>query len=239
MRKHLKRLAAPRVLKIERKTIKWTMKPSPGPHPADKSIPLGLLLRDYLSLCDTRSEAKKIIGSGKVLVDGAVRKDIKFPCGFMDVISIPDMKKDYRLLFDRRGKLTLVPISKKEQGWKLCRIENKTIVKGGRTQLNLHDGRNMLVEKEVYKTGDAVKFSFSERKIMDVYSFDKGNIAFIVGGTHIGKVATIKDVQVTRSSRPNIVVLKDKNTEFSTIKDYVFPIGKDSPVVALPEVRMK
>ena len=239
MRKHLKRLAAPRVLKIERKTIKWTMKPSPGPHPADKSIPLGLLLRDYLSLCDTRSEAKKIIGSGKVLVDGAVRKDIKFPCGFMDVISIPDMKKDYRLLFDQRGKLTLVPISKKEQGWKLCRVENKTIVKGGRTQLNLHDGRNMLVEKEVYKTGDVVKFSFSDGKITDVYSFDKGNIAFIVGGAHIGKVATIKDVQVTRSSRPNIVVLKDKNTEFSTIKDYVFPIGKDSPVVALPEVRMK
>ncbi|HEC82124.1 MAG TPA: 30S ribosomal protein S4e [Thermoplasmatales archaeon] len=239
MHKHLKRLAAPKALRLERKTAKWTMKPSPGPHPADKSIPLGLILRDYLGMCDTRSEAKKIIGKGKVLVDSVARKDIKFPCGFMDVISIPDMKKDYRLLFDQRGKLTLVPISKKEQGWKLCRIENKTILKSGRTQLNLHDGRNILVDKDSYKTGDVVKLSFSDGKITDVYPFDKGTVAFVTGGTHIGKIATINSVQITRSSKPNIVLLKSKDSEFSTIKDYVFPVGKDSPVITLPEVKMK
>ena len=44
--------------------------------------------------------------------------------------SIPKHKKDYRILFDQNGRLTLVPISTKDADWKLCRIENKTIVKG-------------------------------------------------------------------------------------------------------------
>ncbi|HEC94780.1 MAG TPA: 30S ribosomal protein S4e [Thermoplasmatales archaeon] len=239
MRKHLKRLAAPRSMSLERKVAKWTMKPSPGPHPADKSVPLGIVVRDYLSLCDTRSEAKKIIGSGKILVDGVARKDIKFPCGLMDVISIPELKKDFRVLFDQRGKITLVPISKKEQSWKLCRIENKTILRGRKTQLNLHDGRNLIVDKDSYKTGDVLKISFSDKKLLGVYPFDKGTIALIVGGAHTGQVATIDEIAVTRSSKPNIVSLKSKNVQFSTIDDYVFPIGKDSPAITLPEVKMK
>src|SRR4030042_268158 len=127
MSKHLKRLNAPRTLKLHRKERKWTIRAMPGPHKLDKSIPLGLAVRDYLNLCDTYKEAKRIISNGEILVDGVKRKDIKFPCGLMDVISIPKLKKDYRLLYDRRGKLTLTEISSENAEWKLCRIENKTI----------------------------------------------------------------------------------------------------------------
>ena len=135
MSKHLKRLNAPRTLKIHRKERVWTLRPAPGPHALEKSIALGLVVRDYLGLVDTQREGKRIISSGEVLVDGVVRKDNKFPCGLMDVVSIPKMKKDYRILFDRRGKLTLVPTSSKDATWKLCRIENKTILKGNQIQL--------------------------------------------------------------------------------------------------------
>ena len=149
MSKHLKRLAAPRAVRLHRKEKTWTIKSSPGPHPLEKSIPLGLIIRDYLGLCDTYREAKKAISSGDVLVDSVKRKNHKFPCGFMDVISIPKLKKNYRVLFDRKGKLTLVPISVKDAEWKLYRIENKTIIKGNKIQLNFHDGRNKLVKKDV------------------------------------------------------------------------------------------
>jgi len=52
---------------------------------------------------------------------------------------------------------------KSDAEWKLCRIQNKTIVKGKKVQLNLHDGKNKLVEKDEYKTGDVLKNFFSKK----------------------------------------------------------------------------
>lgn len=238
MSKHLKRLAAPRAVRLHRKEKTWTIKPSSGPHPLEKSISLGLIIRDYLGLCDTYREVKRIIASGDILVDGAKRKNHKFPCGLMDIISIPKLKKDYRILFDKNGKLTLVPISGKDAEWKLCRIENKTIVKGKQIQLNLHDGRNILIKKDEYKTGDVLKISFKDNKISDVFKYEKGTISVIIGGSHIGEMANIQDIQVVPSATPNLAKMKG-DTEFSTLTHYIFPIGKTKPIVSLPEVKMQ
>jgi small subunit ribosomal protein S4e len=236
--KHLKRLAAPKVVKLHRKEKIWTVKSSPGPHPLDRSIPLGLVVRDYLSLCDTYKEVKRIIASGDILVDAVQRKDHKFPCGLMDVISIPKLKKNFRVLFDQNGKLTLVPISVKDAEWKLHRIENKTIVKGNKIQLNLHDGKNKLVKKDEYKKGDVLKITFKDNKIADVFKFDKGNVSMIIGGGHIGQIADIQDVQTVPSLKPNIAKMKG-DKEFSTITDYIFTIGKAKPIITLPEVKLQ
>jgi small subunit ribosomal protein S4e len=195
-------------------------------------------VRDYLKLCDTYKEARKIISNGDVLVDGVKRKNLKFPCGLMDVVSIPKTRQNIRILFDRNGKLALVPISESDALWKLCRIENKTIVRGKKVQLNLHDGRNILVEKDDYRTGDVLRFSFKERKIDEVFKFDKGTVSMIVGGTHVGEIASIEEIQVVQSSKPNLAKMKGEK-EFSTIADYIFPIGKTKPVVSIPEVKVQ
>ncbi len=238
MSKHLKRLNAPRTLQLHRKEETWTVKSSPGPHPLEKSIPLSLIIRDYLNLADTLKETKRIIANGEILVDGIKRKSHKFPCGLMDVISIPKIKKDYRVLFNRRGKLTILPISSKDATWKLCRIENKTIVKGKQIQLNLHDGNNKIVKKDEYKTGDVLKLSFKDQKIDDTFKFEKGTISMIIGGSHIGEVANIDDIEIIYSSIPNLIKMKGK-TDFSTHQKYVFPIGKAKPIIELPEVKMQ
>jgi len=238
MSKHLKRLNAPRTLQIHRKEKKWTVRASPGPHPLDQSIPLGLVVRDYLDRADHLRETKNIITNGEILVDGIIRKNHKFPCGLMDVISIPNIKKDYRILFNRRGKLTLVPISTNDATWKLCRIQNKTTIKGNQVQLNLHDGRNKIVKKDEFKTGDVLKLSFKDQKIDDTFKFEKGTVSIVIGGSHIGEVANIEDIEVIASSTPNLAKMKGKSS-FSTLKDYVFPIGKDKPIIELPEVKIQ
>jgi len=238
MSKHLKRLNAPKSLRLHRKEGKWTVKPSPGPHPIQGAIPLGLAVRDYLSLCDTLREAKRAIANGEILVDMVKRKDYKFPCGFMDIISIPKMKKHYRILFDQSGKLTFVPISSKETEWKLCRIEGKTIVKGKQTQLNLHDGKNKFVKKDEYKVGDVLRLSLKDKKINEVYPLVKGSISMIIGGSHIGQMADVQDLEIIPSSKSNIAKMKGTN-EFSTHREYVFPIGKTKPAISLPEVKIQ
>lgn len=230
--KHLKRLKAPRTWSIERKVATWTVRPSPGPHAISKSIPLLLVIRDYLDFADSGREAKKIISAREISVDGIPRQDYKFPCGLMDVISIPKMEKHYRILFNNKGILKLVEIDEERAQWKLCRIENKKNVKGNKVQLNLHDGKNILSENTSHKTGDVLQINIPSQEIKEVISFEKDTLALIIGGRHVGEVAKIAEITTTKSPMPNVIQLQD----FSTIKRYVFPIGKEQPVVQLPGV---
>ena len=70
MKKHIKRMAAPKSWAIPRKTSHWVTKPSPGPHRAERSMPLLSVVRDMLGLCDNSREARLIIGSRGITVDG-------------------------------------------------------------------------------------------------------------------------------------------------------------------------
>ncbi len=238
MSKHMKRLNAPKTLKIHRKERVWTIRTSPGPHALKESIPLGLIVRDYLKLTDTLKETKNVLSNREVSVDGKIVKNHKYSCGLMDVVSINNLKKDYRILFDRRGKLILIPIKADNAKWKLCRIENKKIVKEKQTQLNLHDGQNKIVKKDEYKTGDVLKINFENKKIDDVYKFEKGAVSMIIGGRHIGEIANIDEIQTTVSSKSNLTKMKGY-TEFTTLQKHVFPIGKNKPSIEIPEVKIQ
>ena len=59
-----------------------------------------ITIRDLLGFADTGKEARSIIASGKVMVDGKVVKNYKYPLGFMDVLSFKGMDKNYRILLD-------------------------------------------------------------------------------------------------------------------------------------------
>ena len=233
MSKHLKRLASPRVWSIQKKKHIWAVKQSPGPHSLESSAPLLFAVRDMLGYCDTAREGRRIIGARNILIDGRTVTNYKFPVGFMDVLSIPKAREHFRALLDTKGKIRLIKISKDRAKWKLVRIENITTTKGNRTQLNLHDGRNILVDKGRYKTGDVLKIELPSQKILDSYSLEGKNVAMIIGGRHSGQIATIENYKVTRSVKPNIVEFKEG---FSTVKDHVFVVGKRAPEITVPEV---
>ncbi len=226
-----KRLTAPRAWGIPRKGVKWVASPSPGPHPLDRCMPLLIVLRDMLQYCDNAREAKAIIRSKKVLVDNRAVKDPGFPVGFMDTLSLPILKEHYRLLLDARGRFRLVPIKQEEALWKLVRIEDKTVVKGGRIQLNLSDGRNLFAD-DGHSTRDTLKISLPEQEVMDAYPFKKGSVALLIGGKHVGQLGHVDEMVIERGTRPNVVNFEEG---FSTILDYAFVVGKQKPVIALPE----
>mgnify|MGYP000162012605 FL=1 len=244
--RHLTRHAAPWFWKILRKEYHWTVKPSPGPHPIDRCIPLGIVIRDYLKYAKTMREARMILGEGKVKVDGKVRRDYKFPIGLMDVIEIVPTEEYFRVMPHPVKFLDLLPISKEEAGFKLCRIENKTTVKGGHIQLNLHDGRNHLIrvsnprnpEEDVYKTYDTIKISIPRQELLGHFKFEKGKYAIIIGGNNVGRVGRIKEViQVFKKSRAIVSLETDNGEELRTIMDYVFLIGDEKPEISVFEVK--
>jgi small subunit ribosomal protein S4e len=136
------------------------------------------------------------------------------------------------MMIDRNGKFRLVKVPEGRQGWKLCRIEGKTTVPGGKTQLNLHDGRNLLVAKDSYTAGDVLKLEVPSQKILETYKIAKGNTAVIIGGSNVGDLAVIEEYLVKRTTGPNMVKFKDGKL---TVKSNVFVVGTKGPEVELPE----
>jgi len=244
-RRHLKRKPAPEFWPIHRKEAVWTVKPNAGPHPISRCIPLTLVLRDVLSVAKTRSEAKTIIHEEKIMVDGKVQREELFPTGLMDVVSIPDIEKWYRVLPYEKG-LLFHPISKDEATFKLCRIENKKVISGGNVQLNLHDGRNVLVkvkdpnkpEEDVFGTLDTLKINLLNQEILGHMKLAEGAPALIVGGKNAGKYGKIVAIeQRPRQKRKNslVTVEDERGNRFQTTVDYVFVIGDKKPHISLPE----
>jgi len=241
---HLKREASPAFWPIHRKKFTWAVKPRPGPHPINRCIPLVLIVREILGLAETRKEARKIISQGKIKVDGKIRRDDRFPAGLMDVISIPEIKANYRILPSKKG-LSLYPIDEKEASFKLCRIENKTTVNGGHIQLNLHDGRNLLIrvedprsaEEDKFRTLDTLMISIPDQEIIEHLTLKKGMSAILIDGKNIGKHGIISSIEehAGKKRRTLLVNIEDEEGKtYQSILDYVFVIGDETSRISLP-----
>lgn len=228
---HLKRYSAPETWKIERKTRLYTIKPAPGAHAKELCLPLAIILRDYLKYARNLKEVKKIIKKGSIIVNGKPRKDYHFGAGILDILSIKDTDEHYVILLDKKGKLVLKEIDKKEADKKLCKIVNKTMLKNAKLQLNLHDGGNLIVdEKDKYKTKDSIIYNFNKKTIEGHLKYEPGALVFLIGGANVGEIAKIKDIIIMRSSLPNLVELEAHEKVFRTTEDKVIVIGKEKPV---------
>jgi small subunit ribosomal protein S4e len=241
---HLKRNPAPSFWPIHRKEFVWTIKPKPGSHTLQSSLPLTLIVKEMLNFAKTRREAKVIISQKKVLIDGKPR-NATYPVGLMDIVTIPEAKVAYRVLAHRKG-LVLQPIKDDEVNFKLCRIENKTVVPNGQLQLNLHDGTNKIVKitdpkspvEDEYQTLSVIKLSIPEREILDKIELKKGTIALITGGKNIGvygKIIEIEEVK-KKKRRTLLATIEDKEGKrYQTIQNFIFPLGVGEETISLPE----
>ena len=231
---HVKRLAAPIKYPLLRKETKYTVKIHGGPHNLTNSVPLLLVLRDILKYAKNQKEVKAVLNENSVYIDGKIRKDIRLPIGLMDVVSIRKTGENFRILFGQNGKVKLVKINDHESKVKLCKILNKTIIKKGKIQLNLHDGRNIIVDKGHYKTGDSVLISVPEQEIKKHVAIEKGVKVYIMDGTHIGELAVLHDFKPQGGSQPDRVILTTEGGEtFETLEEYIFVLGKEKPEIAI------
>ncbi len=240
--KGLKRKPAPRFWPIHRKEFVWVIKPSPGAHRIENCLPLAVALRDVLRYAKTRKEAKTIVSSGKIQVNGKLVREDDLPIGLMDVISIEDISKHFCVLPSNKG-LLLALIDKKQAEFKLCRIEDKTVVSKDRVQLNLHDGSNISVKNaeteksEIsYETLDTLKVSIPERQILEYVKMEEGGFAIITGGKNTGKHGKIVEIEKARGKkrRNSLATIEDKDgNRFQTILGFLFATGEEQLLMKL------
>jgi small subunit ribosomal protein S4e len=156
----------------------------------------------------------------------------------MDVVEIKSSDERFRLLPKRRGGFRLVEISEKEKSVKLCRVESKTMIPGGKLQIALHDGRNILLPEGAkpsdYKPLDTLKISIPDQKIISSISLDNGAYTIVTQGKNVGIEGKIIAIERRLGPHASTVTLEDPDgNRVQTSLEYVFVVGAKKSEVSL------
>lgn len=221
---------------IHRKEDVWAVRTTPGPHSLHASTPLLVVVRDFLSYAEIAKEARALIKQGKIRVDGKVRRNERLSVGLMDIVELPDADRSFRVLPEFGGRFVLHPISGEETDFKLCKIVGKTTVKGGKTQLNLHDGRNILLDDsgDAYGVNDTVKLSIPNQEITDRVEFKPGVRAIITGGKSQGEYGILMGFGSEPGQKRTATIRNQENEDVRTLAKYVFAVGTEKPMMSMP-----
>nr|BAK03384.1 predicted protein [Hordeum vulgare subsp. vulgare] len=241
-KKHMKRIAAPSHWMLDKMSGVFAPRPSAGPHKLRECLPLIILLRNRLRYALTRTEVTKIVMQRLIKIDGKVRTDGTYPCGFQDVVTIDKTGENFRLLFDTKGRFVVQPISSEEAKYKLCKVKRVTVGKEGIPFITTHDGRNIRYPDPLIKANDSVKLDLESGKITDFVKFDIGQVVMVTGGRNMGRVGVIVHRERHLGSF-DIVHIKDAvGNTFATRLGNVFVIGKSDgkttkALISLPKAK--
>ncbi|VVB67581.1 30S ribosomal protein S4e [Candidatus Norongarragalina meridionalis] len=216
----MKLIAAPTARGLSPKGNVWVTKGIPGPHNAKESIPLSVFLRDVLKIAETSRQARSVVKNGELLVDGRSINDEQFCIGLMDVVSIPKLGTHYRIVI-KAGVLKPIPITAEEAKLKYCRVQGKRFVAKGKTQLNLHDGRCVILDKTDAKPGDTLVVSVPKQEIKAHLKFEKGARCLVFRGKHSGFIANLEGVMERAGSKDSDARLTG---DMITLKNYLFVV---------------
>ena len=168
-------------------------------------------------------------------VDNKIRRDAKFPVGVMDVISVVKTNEHYRMLYDVKGRFTLLPIKDTEAKFKLCKVKTKAVGPNKIPYIVTNDSRTIRFPHPEIDEGDTIKYDLEKGQISTWYKNEPGKLCYITGGNNIGRVGTLMHIERHLGSF-NIAHIRDANGKtFSTRTGNVFIIGDKKSQISLPE----
>jgi small subunit ribosomal protein S4e len=236
---HLKRLFAPKDWMLSKLTGVYAPRPKSGPHKLRECLPLLIILRNRLKYALTGTEASMILRQRLVNVDNKARTDPKYPAGFQDVIEIPKTGEAFRIMYDVKGRFTLIKIKEAEAEIKLCKVNNVWTTTGRVPVVTTHDGKRIRYPDPKLKIGDSFVYNLKTNKIGQIFKFKAGRIAMATGGANRGRIGEVVDVE-RHPGAFDIAHLKDSNGhEFATRTGNVFILGDkyDNIPVTIPKAQ--
>ncbi len=230
--KKLKRQMAPQFWGIARKDKRFVVTVRPGPHKKNQAIPTAVFLRDTLKIVTSLREAKTVIYSGKVKIDGMVRKSLHHGIGLMDVIELENVKDVYRMVPTEDKMLKPIKINESEKSKKLVSVKSKTTVNKGKMQIGFSDGRSIISDTKV-SVGDTCLIQIPEVKIIEVIKLEVGSQGLVTRGNNVGQVGSIETVEEGTFILPKRVILTLEGRKIEIPADIIMPVGKGEPVIQL------
>ncbi|KAF6247610.1 30S ribosomal protein S4e [Nitrosopumilus sp. b3] len=230
--KKLKRQMAPQFWGINRKNKRFVITVKPGAHKKSHSVPSAVFLRDMLNIVTSLREAKSSIYSGKIKVDGVVRKSLHHAIGLMDVVELENVSEIYRLVPTEERLLQPIKINESEKSKKLVRVTSKTTINKGKTQIGFHDGRSIISDSKV-NIGDTCLIQIPEVKILEIIKLEVGSHGLVTRGNNTGKVGKIETIEEGTFILPKRVILSLENRKIEIPADIIMSIGKGEPVIQI------
>lgn len=215
---HTKRLNAPRTWNISRKSHKYIITGKPSGHARELSVPLAVVMRDTLSHVQTLRELRIILAQGDIQVDGKVVKDEHTTVGLFDVISIPKLKKYYRIVLDDNGRITTLEITQKESLQKILHIKKKVMLKGNKIQLTFHDGKTLITQDKDIKVGQSLLVDLPKISVVEKIDPKKGQQIYLINGKHSGTRCKLEEFSGDK------IVVSTKERKLETLKNYALAI---------------
>lgn len=181
---HRTRQQAPKLWPIPRKGTKYVARASSH---LDSSVPVLFAVRNMLGIARTAKEVNEMIKMKLIKLNGRIVSDYHQS---VQLFHILEAEKSYQLNLLPTGKFAFREVS---SNVRLCKVISRTLVGGGKIQLNLHDGTNIL-SKDKIKVGDSVYVDF-ENKIKKHLSLEKGRKVLVFSGKYQGREGTIEAVR--------------------------------------------
>ncbi|MDE1845769.1 MAG: hypothetical protein KGH53_00585 [Candidatus Micrarchaeota archaeon] len=219
--KHMKRLASPNYMKLERKQSKFILKPMPGRHTLDSSVALATFLIEKLGVAKTAAEARNAIINGKVEINGRVRKNQKYPIGLGDVVKLIPSDESYLITVGKYGTFEGKKLGKGE-GKRTLKVLGKYIMKGKKQMIRLNNGNIVHFDKEVSVNDSVI---IENRKISKVLRLEKGAHCMVMKGVHAPEVGKISEIKQGTALRDTTIKIESKEGSFETIVDNILVIG--------------
>ena len=236
MKKHMKRLAAPKTWPIKRKgKQRFITRPYPRA-PFMLGLPLTIILRDLLKISYNSKEVEYLVKNKKVLVNNLPRKNGKFLVSLFDVISFPQINKYYRLILGKNKKLNVIEINEQEADKKIIKIVRKQKVKGGKIQLTGLDSTNILLEDTNLKVGDSVLYNLKTKQIEKELPLKEGMYVFFYKGSNIGQEGVIKKIIIPKvefGKPKKEVEVETKEGVIRTSINNLVVIGEKEPLIKI------
>ena len=230
--KKLKRQMAPQFWGIGRKDKRFVITVKPGPHKKDHSVPTAVFLRDMLNIVTSLREAKTAIYSGRVKINGVVRKSLHHAIGLMDVVELQDVSDIYRMVPTEDKLLKPIKINESEKSKKLARVTTKTTLDKGKLQIGFDDGRSLISDTKV-NIGDTCLLQIPKQKILEVIKLETGCQGLVTRGNNAGQIGKIETIEEGTFILPKRVILSLKDRKIEIPADIIMPIGKEEPVIQL------
>lgn len=226
VKNHMHRIASPSSWEIERKTHKFITRGHSGAHPLKLSMAINTVLKEMLNFSTNTKETKFMLNNKFVLVNNKPVHDVHHSVGFMDTISIPTLKQNYRVSVDERGKLIFVTIE--DSNLRVLRINGKNTEKGGKQTLNLFSGLNVLNDLKC-NVGDGVLVD--NNSIKKHLPLKEGSFVILTGGKHIGRTGKISKV-LSDNNQKKIEIHSGEDT-FITLEKFAYVLGENKSEIKI------
>jgi small subunit ribosomal protein S4e len=181
---HQTRKQASKLLPIPRKGTKYIARALSN---IDDSVPVVIALRDMLKVAKTAKEVRKLIHDKALKINGKNVTDYRQSIRLFNIF---EADKKYELLLSPSKRFIFKETKNADR---LCKVVNKRLLKKNVTQLNMHDGTN-IITKEKVNVNDSVYID-SNSKIKKIVALEKGKNTFVISGKYMGNEGKIIDIQ--------------------------------------------